>query len=185
MASCVAAPQAVSEENSRKISINDNLYHLMRIPRDDAGNPIITGNDLFDHMCHFQNMKHAAANHDNDEVPWMAPSDGLDIHLEKDSLMMIQPTEYDLHRGAILKDYVENNAKRRTAKRKLNNIAVTIGNCCVVNSDENMHRQREQLIMADFVAEISRMEAEEKAVENRAKNKVHAILATCLQESMS
>ena len=36
-----------------------------------------------------------------------------------------------------------------------------------------MRRQREQLIMADSVAEISRMEAEEKAVEKRAKNKVH------------
>jgi hypothetical protein len=119
-------------------------------------------------------MKYAAANHKNDEVPRMAPSDGLDIHLEKDSLMMIQPTEHDLRWGAILKDYAGNNAKRRTAKRKImNNIAVTIGNCCVVNSEENMRRQREQLIMADSVAEISRMEAEEKAAEKRAKTKVH------------
>lgn len=169
----VAVPQAVSEENARKISLNDNLYHLMRIPRDGEGNPIIVGNDLFDHMCRFRNMKHAAEDHDNDEVPRMAPSEALDINLFKDSLMMIQPTEYDLRRGAILKDYAGNNAKRRTAKRKLNNIAVTIGNCCVVNSEENMRRQREQLIMADSVAEISRMEAEEKAVEKRAKNKVH------------
>jgi len=55
----------------------------------------------------------------------------------------------------------------------LNNIALTVGNSVVVNSEENMRRQREQLIMADSVAEISRMEAEEKAVENRVKNKVH------------
>ena len=101
----VAIPQAVSEENARKISLNDNLYHLMRIPRDGEGNPIIVGNDLFDHMCRFRNMKHAAEDHDNDEVPRMAPSEALDINLFKDSLMMIQPTEYDLRRGAILKDY--------------------------------------------------------------------------------
>ena len=156
----------------------------MLIPRDDAGNPIIKGNDLFEHMCRFRNMKHAAANHENDEVPRMAPSDGLDIHLEKDSLMMIQPTEHDLRRGAILKDYAGNNAKRRTAKRKMNNIAVTIGNCCVVNSEENMRRQREQLIMADSVAEISRMEAEEKAAEKRAKTKVHDEKAPAAAEKL-
>ena len=108
------APQAVSRQPSaRKMRgryHSMNLYHLMRIPRDDAGNPIIVGNELLDHMCRFRNMARAAANHDNDEVPRMAPSDGLDIHLEKDSLMMIQPTEYDLRRGAILKDYAGNNA---------------------------------------------------------------------------
>ena len=104
-------------------------------------------------------MKHAAAKGnglDNDEVSRMEPSEGLDIHLEVDSLKMIQPTPYDLRRGAILKDYIGNNALRRTAKRKLNNIALTVGNSVVVNIEENMRRQREQLIMADSVAEISR-----------------------------
>ena len=127
-------------------------------------------------MCCFQNMKHAAAKGkglDNNEVLRMEPSEGLDIHLEEDSLKMIQPTPYDLCRGAILKDYIGNNALHRTAKRKLNNIALTVGNCGVVNSEENMRWQREQLIMADSVAEISRLEAEEKMIEKRAKNKLH------------
>ena len=92
----------------------------------------------------------------DDEVPQMEPNAGLDIHLYEDSLKMIHPTPYELHWGAIVKDYIGNNALCRTAKKKLSNIGLTIGNCGVVNSKENMRRQREQLIMADSVAEISR-----------------------------
>jgi hypothetical protein len=172
----VAAPQAVIESNAGKVSLNDNLFHLMLIPKDDAGNTIIKGKELFDHRCRFRNMKHTAAKGkglDNDEVSWMEPSEGLDIHLEMDSLKMIQPTPYDLRQGAILKDYIGNNALCRTAKSKLNNITLTVGNCGVINSKENMRRLREQLIMADSVAEISRLEADEKMIEKLAKNKVH------------
>jgi hypothetical protein len=42
--------------------------------------------------------------------------------------------------------------------------------CGVINSEENMHRQREQLIMAESVTEISRLEAEEKVIEKQAMN---------------
>jgi hypothetical protein len=68
-------------------------------------------------------MKHTAVEGkglDNDKVSRMEPSEGLDIHLKVDSLKMIQPTPYDLRQGAILKDYIGNNAICRTTKRKLN-----------------------------------------------------------------
>jgi hypothetical protein len=173
----VAVPHlAVAKSNAGKVSLNDNLYHLMCIPKDDAGNAILKGKELFNHMCHFQNMKHAAGKEeglDKDEVPQLKPSKGLIIHLFDDSLKMIQPTAYDLHCSVILKDYIGNNALRKTAKRKLNNVSLVVGNYGVINSEENMRQQREQLIMAESVAEISRLEAEEKVIEKQAKNKVH------------
>jgi hypothetical protein len=122
----VAVPhQAVAESNAGKVSLNDNLYHLMCIPKDDAGNAILKGKELFNHMCCFQNMKHAAGKGeglDKDEVPQLKPSKGMMIHLFNDSLKMIQPTAYDLRCGAILKDYIGNNALCKTTKRKLNNV---------------------------------------------------------------
>ncbi len=73
---------------------------------------------------------------DKDEVPRLKPSKGLMIHLFDDSLKMIQPTAYDLHCGAILKDYIGNNALCKTAKRKLNNVSLVVGNCGVINSEK-------------------------------------------------
>lgn len=170
-------PDEVLESTTGKVSLNDNLYHLMLIPKDDAGNPIITGEQLFDHMCRFRNMKHASAKGkglvDEDDVPPLEPSQELGVHLYDDSLKHIQPTAYDLRRGAILKDYIGNNALRKTAKRKLNSFGYIVGNSGVVNSEENMRRMREQLVMADSVAEISRLEEEDKEKEKREKNKVH------------
>ncbi len=164
--------QAVAKSNAGKVSLNDNLYHLMCIPKDDAGNAILKGEELFNHMCRFRNMKHAAGKGeglDEDKVPWLKPSKGLMIHLFDDSLKMIQPTAYDLRHGAILKDYIGNNALCKIAKRKLNNISLVIGNCGVINSEENMRQQREQLIMAESVAEISRLEAKEKLLRNKQR----------------
>jgi hypothetical protein len=172
----VEAPGAVIESKAGKTSLNDNLYHLMLNPKDDAGNAILKGEALFDHMCRFRNMKHASAKGKglvDDDIPRLEPSKGLAVHLYDDSLKHIQPSSYDLRRGAILKDYIGNNALRKSAKRKLNSYAYIVGNCGIVNSQENMRRMREQLIMAESVAEISRLEAEDKEVEKRAKHKVH------------
>jgi hypothetical protein len=144
----------------------------MCIPKDDAGNAILKGEELFNHMCHFQNRKHAAGKGeelDEDEVPWFKLIKGLMIHLLNDSLKMIQPTAYDLCCCAILKDYIGNNALCKTTKRKLNNFSLVVGNCDVINSEENMRQQREQLIMAESVAEISRLEAEEKLLRNKQR----------------
>ncbi len=44
-----------------QVSLIANLHHLTLIPKDYAGNAIMQGIDLFDHMCCFQNMKHTAA----------------------------------------------------------------------------------------------------------------------------
>jgi hypothetical protein len=45
-----------------QVSLIANLHHLTPlIPKYYTGNAIMQGINLFDHMCHFQNMKHAAA----------------------------------------------------------------------------------------------------------------------------
>jgi len=102
----------------------------------------------------------------------MCPS--ANVHLYPDSLKSIQPTANQLSRGAIFKDYFGNNAARKCARRKLNSHGYLGGHCGVVNSAENIKRMKEQLVMADSVAEIHRKEAADKVIEKLERNKMNA-----------
>jgi hypothetical protein len=51
--SVATMPQAVVASNANKSSVNNNLKMLMLIPKNDAGVPLMKGEKLFDHMCHF------------------------------------------------------------------------------------------------------------------------------------
>jgi hypothetical protein len=158
-------PHAVLESNAAKLSLNSNLFQFMLIPKDAEGMPIIKGEELFHHMCRYQNMQHAAMKGQGsnvDKPPPLQPNPGLGLDLYDDSLKLIQPSAYDLRHGAILKDYIGNNAIRKNAKRKLNTFGYVVGHCGVVNGAENMSRMKAQLTMADSMAEISRTEAAEK-----------------------
>jgi hypothetical protein len=84
------------------------------------------------------------------------------IHLDSDLLKSIQPTANQLCQGAIIKDYIGNNAACKNARRKLNSYGYLVGHCNVVNSVENMNRMKEQLIMANSVAEIHCKDAADK-----------------------
>ena len=122
-----------------------------------------------------RNLQHASAKGkgtDKDEMTVMCPSAHLAVHLYQDSLKSIQPTANQLHRGAIIKDYVGNNATRKCTRRKLHSYGYLAGHCGVVNSEENMNRMKEQLVMADSVSEIHRKEAEDKVLEKLEKNKL-------------
>ena len=131
---------------AEKKSVNDNLKHFMLIPKDDAGNPTLKGHALFDHICIFCNTQHASAKAkgtDEDKMSVMYPSANLAVHLYPDSLKSIQPTANQLHRGAIIKDYIGNNAACKCARRKLNSYGYLVDHCGVVNSKENMNRMKE------------------------------------------
>jgi len=169
-------PQAVVDIYAEKKSVNDNLKQFMLMPKDKAGDPTLKGNALFDHMCIFRNLQHASAKGkgtDEDAMTVMCPITHLAVHLYPDSLKKIQPTANQLRRGAIIKDYVGNNAARKCARRKLNSYGDLVGHCGVVNSKENMNRIKEQLVMADFVSEIHRKEAEDKVLEKLEKDKLN------------
>jgi hypothetical protein len=95
----------------------------------------------------------------------MEPSPGLGVHLYNNSLNLIQPTLYSLCRGAIRKDKIGNDAAHKNARSKMNSVGYLVRHCGVVNNEENMQRMREQLTMADSVAEIRRIEAEDEEME--------------------
>ncbi len=145
-----ATPQAVVDIYAKKKSVNDKLTHFMLIPKEDSGNAIMKGNVLFDHMCTYRNVQHASAKGkkgtDEDEPTLMRPSDNLCIDLYPDLLKSIQPNANQLLRGAIIKDYIGNNAACKCARRKLNSYKYLVGHCGVVNSAENMKRMKEQLV---------------------------------------
>ncbi len=106
-----------------------------------------------------------------DKISSLEPSGGLSVHLYSNLLKNIQLTANQLSRGAIIKNYIGNNAARKNAQCKLNSYGYLVGHCGVVNSIKNMKKMKEQLIMANLVAEIHRRDATDKELEKQQKNK--------------
>ena len=57
-------------------------------------------------------------------------------------------------------------------KEKLNSYRYLVRHCGVDNSAENMKRMKEQLVMANLVAEIHQKEAADKVVEKLERNEI-------------
>ena len=75
--SVATTPQAVVASNANKSSVNNNLKMLMLIPKNDAGVPLMKGEKLFDHMCRFRNVQHAASKgrgENEDKITPLEPS---------------------------------------------------------------------------------------------------------------
>ena len=91
------------------------------------------------------------------------------MELHDDSLECIQPTASELRMGAVIviKDSIGVRAKRKCAKRKLNNIGTIVGHSGVVNSEENRKRMKDSLTLAAAMSEINSMEDAER--EEKAK----------------
>ncbi len=80
--------QAVVASNTNKSSVNYNLKMLMLIPKNQAGIPLMKREKLFDHMCHFQNIQHAAAKgegENEDAITPLEPSNGRSVYPYSDS----------------------------------------------------------------------------------------------------
>jgi hypothetical protein len=104
----------------------------------------------------------------------LEPSGGLSVHLHSNSLKNIQPTANQLHRGAIIKEFIGNNAACKNARHKLNSYGYVVGHCGIVNYIENMKRMKEkQLVMADSVAEIHHRDTADKELEKQQKKKAY------------
>ncbi len=74
------------------------------------------GEKLFNHMCCFWNVQHAVAKgeeENKDTITPLEPSSGLSVHLYIDS---IQSTENQLRWGAIIKEYIGNDAASKNAQ---------------------------------------------------------------------
>ncbi len=115
----------------------------------------------------------------------MEPSRGLTVHLYSDLLKHIQPTANQLCRGGIIKNYIRKYAACKNVRRKLNLYRYLVGHCGVVNSVENMKTVKEQLIMADLVADIHQNDAADKEQEKH-KNIRHTMrrLQRCLKRKV-
>jgi hypothetical protein len=58
-----------------------------------------------------------------------------------------------------------------SVRKKMNSVGYLVGHCGGVISEQNMQRMRKQLTMADSAAEVSQLEAQDKELEKREKNK--------------
>ena len=159
-------PEDVQEAMAAAAKQSDGLDEFQLVPKDAHGNPKLKGVELLDHMCRLRNTRSVQEGNN-----YVEPASGLDIHLQPDSLQMIQPNNKEMRHGNILRDHYGERAKRKCAQRKLNNIGLVVGQSTVVNSVENMKRMEEDLQFATACAEISRIEQIGKEEEQKKKTK--------------
>jgi len=151
---------------------NDGLDHFQLIPKTTKGKSKLAGEDLFKHVVTFRNVNNVELA-DNGDPKKLLPSDSLDVELSRDGIKCIQPNASELRRAAILRDSFGEQAIRKCAKRKLNNIGNIVGQSTVVNSDENIRKIKLGLQLADSMAEVARREAIEKASKEKESHGKH------------
>lgn len=122
-------------------------------------------------MCKYRNI-HAAAM----RVP-VEPSSALDIHLMPDSLKCIIPTDSQLRQGDVLRDAVGEGAERKCSQRKLTNLGTVVGQCAVLNSDENVKKMENNLMFVAAVAEVARHKSNEKVEKDQQRKKQYNDIA--------
>ena len=166
-----AEPEELKNARSSAVSINLGLDNFQLIPKDSMGNSKYTGEKLFEHMCKYRNI-HAAA-----KSVQLEPSAGLDIHLQPDSMTCIIPTNSQLRHGEVLRDAVGEGAECKCSQRKLTNIGTVVGQCAVLNSDENIKKIENNLMFVAAVAEVARHKTNEKSEKEKQKKKQYDDIA--------
>ena len=156
---------AVEEARAAAAKQSDGLDDFQLIPKDADGNAKLKGLDLLNHLCRVRNMRSAV-----DGTGRIEPSKSLNLEMQSDALKMIQPTLEEMRHGAVMRDSFGDRAQRKFAQRKLNSIGAIVGTCTVVNSEENMDKMRKELQFAEAMAEINRLDADDKAEEKKKKD---------------
>ena len=164
--------ELVGEARAAAAKLNDGLDDFQLIPKDIDKKTKLSGEALLDHMARFRNVKAAEAADENTTVR-LEPTPGLDIALAPDSLECIQPTEKELGMGAALRNSIGVQAKRKCAKRKMTNIGTIVGHSGVVNSEENMKKMKEALVLASAISEINQLEAADREKKKNDKTLLH------------
>ena len=149
--------QVVADVRASIAKLDDGLDLYQLKPKDSIGNLKLSGLDLFDHMVKYRNRMAVTKTQDG-KVVHVKPADGLNVEISYDALACIQPTESDLRMGAVIKDSIGVKAKRKCAKRKLTNLGTIVGHSGVVNSEENMKKMKDGLMLAVAISEINSME---------------------------
>ena len=156
---------AVEEARAAAAKQSDGLDDFQLVPKDADGNVKLKGLDLLNHLCRVRNMRSAV-----NGMGRVEPSSSLHLEIQSDALAMIQPTSEELHHGAVMRDSFGDRAQRKCAQRKLNSIGAVVGTCTVVNSEENMDKMRKELQFTEAMAEINRLDADDKAEEKKKKD---------------
>ena len=89
-------------KEAETMSIDVGLDQFQFIPRDTADKPKFSGLELFEQACRFRNTNVAAQTKEDKKVR-LSPTRGLNIALYDESLECIQPTEFELCRGAVIR----------------------------------------------------------------------------------
>ena len=135
------------------------------IPKDADGKAKLKGLNLLNNLFRVHNTRSAV-----NGIGRVQSSSSLHLEVQSDALEMIQHTSEELCCGAVMRDSFGNRAQCKCTQRKMNLIGAVIGICTVINSEENMEKMRKELEFANVMAEISRLETEDKAEEKNKKD---------------
>ena len=104
------------------------------------------------HMSTYLNQ-----NTEGDEAD-RGPTAALDVHIGERHMECIKPTDVDLRKGWIIVNAVGQGAKMKVVMRMLDSLGYIQGSCGFLTDTENMNRVRHHLEIADYIAEIKRIE---------------------------
>jgi hypothetical protein len=143
-----------AQEAAANKSVSDGLVSYQLKPKGKKMNNI----ELFHHMCDFR-----ARDPNISKEEAADPSPFLDCAVSKEQRMMMAPTPSDLSRREIMKAAGGTGASQKLAKRKLDMFASIKSHSGVANDPKRLKRMQSQLEMAASLAEISRLDADQKA----------------------
>jgi hypothetical protein len=156
-----------AQEAAANKSVSDGLVSYQLKPKGKKMNNI----ELFHHMCDFR-----ARDPNISKEEAADPSPFLDCAVSKEQRMMMAPTPSDLSRREIMKAAGGTGASQKLAKRKLDMFASIKSHSGVANDPKRLKRMQSQLEMAASLAEISRLDADQKARQKKDAVKLPRLL---------
>lgn len=154
-----SAPTASAEVAAAREGLQDiaaGLRTFQLHPTKGDGSQLLTGMDKFEHMT---KMARRSVPSGTD----LAPSAYLDVECSQVQKRLLNPTPVDYAMHEVMSHVHGEGAKQSMAKRKLDALGNIRGDCGLANDPERLQRLRNQLQLADSLAEISKATTEEKA----------------------
>ena len=150
------APEVAAVE-ACMAGVAEGLQSFELHPKGEEGKQIYSGIDKFDHLVKLARRSMPARS-------TLAPSAYLDVEFSCEQQRLLDPMPIDFAMHALMAATTHGaGAQRKLARRKYDNLGYVRGQCGFANDPERMKRLRNQLALADAMAEMTRRTADEKS----------------------
>ena len=157
-----SVPAEVSEVKTKLPHVSDGLISFQLHPKNKDGSQLYSGLDKFDDLSKM--VRRVVPR----EVK-LTPSAHLDVEVSATQQRLLDPTPQDYAMHEIASHCHGEGAKQSMAKRKLDALGFMRGESGIQNDPDRMKRLRNQIHLAESLADISKAEADTKALQTSQK----------------